>query len=216
MNRTRGLKTERQARGRAAARRCAGLTLVELLLSLAITATIAASVAGMLSALAYGTDAGRDVRALVARQKMVTARFEAAVRGSRMVLATGDTASGAWLVLWTRDLDEDGLPSLQEIRLLEHDAASETLSSFVAAEGATDAEYGLGDDFDAITHGLKATEDFPATRWGNGVTELGLTLDRNTAQDARRVSYRLSFSAGRVTEVAVGTARLSNGYGAGG
>ena len=50
--------------------RCrAGLTLVELIISLAIVALIGLTVASMLSAVAYGTDSGRDVRSSIARRQ---------------------------------------------------------------------------------------------------------------------------------------------------
>lgn len=187
-----------------------GLTLVELMLALSIMALIGATVAGMLSAVAYGTDEDGDVRKLVARNKMVSMRINAAVRGSQRVLEAGQTADLTWVVLWGRDLDENDAPSLLEIRLLEYDAATRTLSSYAAPDGTTDVLYELSDDFDAITDALRGTADFPETRWANDAEAFDVTLDETDPQAAKMLSYRLSLTAGSLTDIAIGTAKLRN------
>lgn len=196
-------------RGRA--RRCRGLTLIELMMALGIMALIGATIAGMMSAVAYGTDEESDVRQLVARNKMVSMRINAAVRGSQKILDAGATADQTWVVLWGRDLDENGAPSLREIRLMEYDAAAQTLSSYTAPETATDVLYELTDDFDAITDALRGTADFPETRWANGAEGFEITLDETDSQAAKMLSYRLSLTAGNLTDTSVGTAKLRNG-----
>lgn len=201
---------DRTPRGRYRGRFRGGLTLVELLLSLAITALIAGAVAGMLSGVAYGTDEDRDVRKLVAREAMVSARLEAAARGSRMVLDHGSGPDGTWFVLWSRDLDENDLPSLREIRLIEHDAAGGFLASYEAGDTAADTAYTLADDFDAITNALRGTADFPEERWGPDVTGFEIALDEASPQSARRLSYRVTLSGAHLDHVVVGTARLRN------
>lgn len=191
--------------------RCRGLTLVELIISLGIMALIGATIAGMLSAVAYGTDQDSDVRQLVARNKMVSLRINAAVRGSQKILEAGETADLTWVVLWGRDLDENEAPSLNEIRLLEYDAATRTLSSYSAPDGAADVLYELTDDFDAITDALRGTNDFPEERWANDAEGFTISLDEIDPQAAKMLSYRLSLTAGNLTDVAIGTAKLRNG-----
>ncbi|WP_184675879.1 type II secretion system protein [Algisphaera agarilytica] len=185
-------------------RGCRGLTLVELMMALGVMGLISAAIAGMLSAVAYGTSADSDVRKLVARGKMVSMRLDAALRGSRMVLDAGSD----WVALWERDLDENGEPSLLEVRLIEFDAATESLSSYTAPDGTTDVLYSTSSDFDAITHTLRGTADFPETRWGNDATAFEFTLDQTDPQAARLASYRLSLNAGNLTEVVIGTTLL--------
>ncbi|MEM9418110.1 MAG: prepilin-type N-terminal cleavage/methylation domain-containing protein [Planctomycetota bacterium] len=192
-------------------RGCRGLTLVELLMALGIMGLISAAVAGMLSAVAYGTDADSDVRELVARNKMVTTRINAAVRGSQKVLDAGQGADFTWLVLWDRDLDANGEPSLLEIRLLEYEVATRTLSSYSAPDGTTDVLYELTDDFDAITDALRSTADFPAETWANAADGFEVTLDESDPQAARMVSYRLTLTAGNLSDIAIGTVKLRNG-----
>jgi len=191
--------------------RCRGLTLVELTMALGIMALIGATIAGMLSAVAYGTDEDSDVRKLVARSKMVSMRINAAVRGSQKILDAGETADVSWAVLWGRDLDGNGAPNLLEIRLLEYDASAKTLSSYAAPEAAADVLYQLTDDFDAITDALRGTADFPETRWANDADGFSVTLDELDPQSAKVLSYRLSLTAGNLTDVSVGTAKLRNG-----
>lgn len=192
----------------AAARR--GLTLIELIMALGIMTLIGATIAGMLSAVAYGTDEDSDVRKLVARKKTVSMRINAAVRGSQRVLDAGQTADQTWLVLWGRDLDGNDAPSLLEIRLLEYDAAARTLSSYAAPDGTADVAYTLVDDFDTITDTLRGTADFPETRWVNDAEAFDVTLDDVDPQSAKLVSYRLSLTAGNLTDTAIGTAKLRN------
>ena len=206
-----GLSLGRCDSARSRLVRCRGLTLVELMMALGIVALIGATIAGMLSAVAYGTDEDSDVRQLVARQKMVSMRIDAALRGSQQVLDAGQTADLAWVVLWGRDLDENGAPSLLEIRLLEYDANANTLSSYTAPDGTTDVLYTLTDDFDTITAALRGTADFPEERWANDAVGLTVSLDTGDPQTARLVSYRLSLTAGNFTDIAIGTVTLRNG-----
>lgn len=191
-------------------RRCRGLTLVELMMALGIMALISATVAGMLSAVAYGTDEESDIRQLVARNKMVSMRINAAVRGSQQILDRGETSDLSWVVLWGRDLDENGEPSLLEIRLLEYNAATRTLSSYTAADGVTDVLYAVADDFDTITDALRGTADFPEERWANDAQGFTVSLNENDASAASMLSYRLSLASGDFTEVSVGTVKLRN------
>ena len=187
-----------------------GLTLVELLIALAILSLIATTIGGMLSAVAYGTDTDRDIRQLVARNQMVSTRLNAALRGGRMVLATGSDSAGDWAVLWHRDLDGNGEPSLLEIRRLDYDANAQTLSSYTAPDGATDVLYTTGDDFATITTNLMGTADFPAELWAPSAQGFEITLDQSDPQLAEVFSYRLSLGAAGLTDVTVGTVRLRN------
>ncbi|MEM6459813.1 MAG: type II secretion system protein [Planctomycetota bacterium] len=184
-----------------------GLTLVELMMSLAVVGLIGTAIGGMLTAVAHGTDDDQSARALVARQLTATTRLSAALRGSRRVLDAGD----GWLVLWTRDLDGNDAPSLLELRLIELDAGGATLGSYAASAGTTDVAYTLSDDFDAITNTLRGTADFPETRWAGGVDAFTLSYDTADATAARLVSYRLRLTSGVNTHEAVGTAHLRNG-----
>ncbi|MEL7087307.1 MAG: prepilin-type N-terminal cleavage/methylation domain-containing protein [Planctomycetota bacterium] len=187
-----------------------GLTLVELLIALAILALVAATIGGMLSAVAYGTDTDRDIRQLVARNKMVSTRLNAALRGGRMVLETGSDSAGDWLVMWHRDLDGNGQPSLLEIRRLDFDATAQTLTSYTAPGTATDVLYTTADDFATITTNLMGTAAFPAELWAKDAEAFSITPGHADPQLARTLSYRLSLTAGGLTDVSIGTVKLRN------
>jgi hypothetical protein len=130
------------------------------------------------------------------------------VRGSRQVLAVGAGEGGAWLVLWSRDLDANAEPSLREIRLIEYDAAAGTLSSYTAADDAADVLYALEDDFDTISDGLRGTDAFPETRWADGVAGLTLSLNQPDPRAATLLSYRLSLTENHTTNMTVGAVAL--------
>ena len=187
-----------------AARR--GLTLVELLLAVMITAMIGATVAAMLTAVSYGTDSSKDMRSLVARNKALSARISATLRGSTMVLDQGD----GFIVLWVSDDDDDDAPSLLEIRRLDYDPAADALSSYTAPDGTTDVYYDLNDDFEAITDALMGTADFPQTLWGAGVGSWTLALDNADPQAATLVSYQVSLAAGDLSDTAIAAVGLRN------
>ncbi|MDH3584767.1 MAG: hypothetical protein OER86_11180, partial [Phycisphaerae bacterium] len=66
-----------------------GLTLIELLLGLAITALVGLGVTMILVSASYGTTTQKELRSLAVRHKTIAARFDAALRASRKVLAAG-------------------------------------------------------------------------------------------------------------------------------
>ncbi|MFG0248086.1 MAG: hypothetical protein ACF8OB_04295 [Phycisphaeraceae bacterium JB051] len=89
---------------------------------------MAVGISSMLTVVAYGTTSSRDLRSLVVKQKAVSARINAAVRGSKLVL---DSGLGL-MVLWIHDDNEDGLPSLSEIRLVEFNQQTGQIVSYKA------------------------------------------------------------------------------------
>ena len=184
----------------------AGLSLIELLLALAATAVIGAAIASMLAATSYGTSSSRDMRALVARGKVINARIGAAIRGSRLILDEGDD----FVILWTRDLDENDAPSLLEIRCIDRDAATDELSSYEAPTGTTDVPYNLTDDFKTITDALMGGPTFPAELWAKDVTAWTIDLNDADPQQATLVSYQLTLVTGDMSDTAINVVHLRN------
>ncbi len=183
-----------------------GLTLVELMLAVLLTALIGAATASMLAAVTYGTESSKDIRSLVARNKAVNARISAAVRGSMMVLDQGP----GYLVLWTNDDNEDGQPSLREIRRLDFNAVGQTISSYRAPEDATDVIYSLSDDFELITAALMGSADFPQELWATRVAAWDIAIDSVDPLTARLVSYQLELTAGDLSDVALAAVSMRN------
>jgi prepilin-type N-terminal cleavage/methylation domain-containing protein len=176
---------DRGARGRS------GLTLVEMLLSLAITAVIAATLTGMLAAVSASTRSATELRHRNLRAEVVRERVESAVRSSARVLAAGD----GWLVLWVGDSRANALPDLSEICRIEWDKGTKELRCFAAPPGLADVDnvkYAFTSDFDGITRGLAGTVKFPGQVWGRRVREWTPTVDGPASSPRRTVSYRLT------------------------
>lgn len=194
-------------------RRLRGLTLVELLLALAITALIGAAIAAMFFAVSYGTSSRNDLRGLVVRQRTLTARLDASVRGSAQILAAG----GDYVVLWMGDSRANKAPDLSELRRIEYDSAGKTLISYKAvfpagwtqaAIDAADTSYALTADFNAVTKALKGNSLWPSETWMTNVTEAALTYNNASASSATLVSYRFTLGSGTTAAPVAGAAAL--------
>ncbi|GAB4186090.1 MAG: hypothetical protein Kow00105_00550 [Phycisphaeraceae bacterium] len=182
-----------------------GLTLVELLMALTVTALIGAAIASMLSAVTYGTSNTHDLRSLVAKNKTLSARITAAVRQSRQVLDAGND----YLVLWTEDLNGSDAPDLLELQRIERDSVNNTLTSYTPDPNATDVAYDLeNDDFDTITTNLISSGDLVGERWGNDVAGFAVTPDQPDPLDATLISYQLTLTAGGMSDVSVNAVSL--------
>lgn len=195
----------------------AAFTTVELLLALAIAALVAAAAAGMLVSVSYGTSSQRDLRGVAVKGKLLGARLDAAIRGSRAVLETGDD----YLVLWSGDLNTNGTadaPDLSEIRLIEREGGDEVQSyqfpdSWTQAQiAAADMAYTMTGNppgfFKSAADAARTAGSFQPTRWGSGVTAIEFTPDGPDPTVTRLVSYRFTLSAGMLSETAVGAASV--------
>lgn len=192
---------------------CQGLTLVELLLALSVTAIIALAISSMLFAVARGTSTNNDMRSLVLQQKIVGTRLDTALRRATKVLASGS----GYLVVWLNDSRANGTPDLSELRRIEYDANTNTLRSYRMPEtwtqtqiDANEVNYQISDDFNAMTNAVKGTSKFPLETWSNAVYGWTITLDNAVVQSAKLVSYRLTVQSGKQQAVVVGATALRN------
>ncbi len=186
-----------------------GMTIVELLLALAGTAFVAVAIAMMLSVVASGTSSRTDLRQSVVRQKTITARLNAAIRSSSMVLVAEDDL----LIVWTNDTDSNSEPSLGEIQRIERDAATGELRAYktpLTLAEADNTAYTLATDFDSITTALKGNANFPQEVWAIGLHSWTITVNAETAQDATLVSSRIVIGEGDMTETVISAAALRN------
>ncbi|MGB0766244.1 MAG: hypothetical protein ACPGYV_00885 [Phycisphaeraceae bacterium] len=186
-----------------------GLTLLELLLALAGTAVIGTAVAAMVTGVAYGTATDKDMRALVTRQMALRARVEAEVRESRMLLDAGAN----YLVLWSSDADDDGLPSKTELQVIEYDPTLDRVMRYAPAPLISDVGYALDDDFRTATDGYKGDATFPGERWAEQIAWLTFTLDDIDPQASRLVAFRFGMTGGEVPDTGIGAATIRNASG---
>ena len=205
----------RQIRNPKSEIRNRALTLIEMLLALAGTAFVAVAMTMMLTAVTRGTGDATDLRSQVVRQKTVTNRVGAAVRGARMVLQSGDD----YLILWVHDRRANTAPNLSEIRLIERDPTTNELASYTVefpenwpepAKAAADTTFQFDDDFRTITSTLKGQPTFARELWSTDATSLALAFDDADVQAAKVIGYRLGFGQGATADVAINAAALRN------
>ena len=190
------------------------MTLVELLLAMSSTAMIGAAIAAMLTAVSYGTSSEKSMRSLVVRNKLISARFSAAIRDAHMVLETGDN----YIVLWRVDTDESETPNLGEIRWIELDTASSEIRAYEAdfsgmSQAQIDAantEFTLDADFDTATSGIRGAAVFPAEVWAGSTTGWTTTVNDPDEQQATLVSFRFQIQHEDMSDTLVGAAALRN------
>jgi len=183
-----------------------GLTLVELLMALAITALIGAAVTAMMFGVSHGTSENKDIRGLTLRSKAINARLAARIRTARSVLHAQD----GLLILWTGDANDNAKPDRSELQRIERDGDTGVITSYTIAADGTDAEHELASDFDALTTAAIDSGDMAGEAWARAVAGFAVTLDDAAAQSAGLVSFRITLRAGNLSDVTINAAALRN------
>ncbi len=196
-------------------RRATGLTLIELTLSMVIIAMIGLAITAMLTSVSNGTDAQEDVRGVSIRQKVLTARLDAALRSAKQVLAVGED----YIVLWMADSRVDDQPNLSELRRIEFSKAQQQLTSHQASfpddmtaeqRQTADVVYDLTDDFDQVTTDLTDSPYWSATVWAKQVSDWQIALDSDAPSLARLIRYELVVHEGQSQLLAIGSVAPRN------
>ena len=186
-----------------------GVTLVELILAMMITALLSAGVASMLYAAGYGTSSRREVRRVAVKSLQLQKRFEDAIRSARAVLASGQVATGyGFVVLWTGDTNADDQVNLSELQLIELPNGTTTLQSCQPSPSATDVTYPADANFYSVAQTAKASGNLVPVTWSNGISDLTVTLDNPTPVMARLVTWRLTLTDQAISEQLCGAANL--------
>jgi len=100
-----------------------GLTLVELMISLAITTMIGVAIATMMATVSQGVGTRRDTRSLALRAHSAHVRLSACIDSSRAVVMAGETM----MVLWHDDSRSGGTIHASELRWIEFSPDDDTL-----------------------------------------------------------------------------------------
>ena len=95
-----------------------GLTSLELLIAIAITAMIGVALTGLMRAATMGVTQRRDNRLLTTRSSVFQGRLSAYVTPARDVLYPGPGVSSSYLVLWFNDVRQSETVHATEIRWL--------------------------------------------------------------------------------------------------
>ncbi len=201
------MKISRRRTTHTAFYRRSGLTLVEMMLAMSITAMVGLALTTMLSSVAYSTTSQAQLRRSNVRGKVLSTRIDTAIRSSKMVLAQGND----FLVLWMGDSRRNGVPNLSELRRIQRDDATGTLTSYKAPSGLSevnDTPYSPADDFGTITAGLMGTANFPSELWATGVTAWTQSLNQTNPQVVSLLSYALTLEIDSTSSTFTNTVSL--------
>jgi len=181
-----------------------GLTLLELMLAIVISAMVAGAIAGMLGAVSSGVSTRRDNREIMVLAHSAQCRLSAYLGTSRCVLAI----SGGDLTLWLDDSRASGTVHASEIRWLRFDPGAAAISveylSFPpgwtqTARELADNEYAADSDWEAV-RAYYAAKGLLATRTlVDQVTSVSIDSDEKTTADAVHLIWQLSFDTGETT-----------------
>jgi hypothetical protein len=175
-----------------------GLTFLEFILSLAITAMVALAITGMLTSVAMGQRLRRDNRAFVIRTHALKSRLSAYIAPCRSFLM----CNGTDLVVWFDDSRESNSVHASEVRWLIFDSVNGTLEvhyvSFPAdwtevAKALEDQEYPYDANWSAVHSSYEANDLIAKYTLLDGLTSVWITTDEAAPVDSRQVVYDLGF-----------------------
>lgn len=190
----------------------AGLTLIELMITLAITAMVGAAIATLLGAVASGVDTKRDVRSQIVRANVAQSRLGAYLIPARAILHASNTD----IVVWYRDSRESNSVHGSEIRWLKFDPGTSTVTvHFVRfPQGWTETQK-LMQDREHPKNSNWVFELMVYTAFGlidtvtlvDGVTGMQVHTDQPAAMDSRHITIRLTLdgSGGDTTSMIAAT-----------
>lgn len=178
-------------------RRRRGLTLLELLLALSISALVAGSLVAMLDAVAVGTTRRGDIRSTLVVAGGISTRLNAYLTPSNALL---DVAEDGF-VLWFNDDRSSDTVHATELRWFEFDP--DTGQFFVAwiafpdtwtkvARDLADAEFAVGSDWDQVRRRYELEGHLIETPVAEGLTGLRVRIPGDLTV-AERLSMELDF-----------------------
>lgn len=177
-----------------------GLTLLELLLAISITAMVAAAITGMMSVVSAGVGTRRDARDVMIRAHTAQIRLEGYLLPARCVLR----ASGGNLTLWLHDARESQTVHASEIRWLTYDAGTGSilLQRVAMPDVWSKAQTQLEDDeFPMTTNWDLVLKQYQSLGWissltlVDGLSAATVQLDALDPLASRNVIYDLSFQS---------------------
>ncbi len=190
--------TARHIANRAAARR-SGMTLLEFLLALMVTALISAAMGGMVTAVARATELDQHTRETTVRSQAVMVRLASYVTPCRCVLASDSTS----LVVWLDDQREGETIQATEVRWIKYDEATGAIELHYIKfpDSMTQVERDLLDvelpfattDWWATLASYEALTYTAHVRLCDGVANLNIYRATTTDQAKRLVTFTITF-----------------------
>ncbi|HVT81770.1 MAG TPA: prepilin-type N-terminal cleavage/methylation domain-containing protein [Phycisphaerae bacterium] len=195
-----------------------GVTLIELLIGLSITAVTCAILAVLINATAMGTSTQNDGRRALVRLQSVKAVLEDEFVNARCILATGTN----YVVYWTGDSSGptpvNNAVNFAELRMLEIDSSGNLnvysakwpAGTSSATILANDTEYALGTDWRATALALKGTTYYSTTPLATGATSLTCSLDNASPSAAKMINLQVAINDGVVVRQLTLSVTLAN------
>jgi prepilin-type N-terminal cleavage/methylation domain-containing protein len=197
-----------------------GMTLMELLIGLAITAIIAGVLAILMNSTAVGTNSQQDGRRSLVKFQSIKAQLGDALANSRCILDVGSN----YIVYWIGD--QAGAPTpvnnavnLSELRMLEVDTTTGNLNLYATTwpTGFTnaniisaDSEYASTTTWHAAAETAKGGAYFLPTLVATNVTSMTTSLDASAATQAKMANVVITFTDSAGTKQVLATAALAN------
>ena len=184
-----------------------GLSLLELLLAITISAMVAGAIAGMLGAVSAGVGTRKDSREIMVLAHGAQCRLSAYLATSRCVLAD----DGSNLTLWLNDDRESGTVHASEIRWLRFDTSTGEIVvdyvSFPASWTPTacelaDREYPASTDWSSVHSAYDALGLLESKPLADHLTGVSIQRDAKSVTSSRHICFNLSFQ-GDITTVTV-------------
>lgn len=175
---------------RTVARR--GLTLVELLVSIAVTALVAASVASTVSAVGVGLQGQDESAQEVARLARAQARLADHLYRARMILSQSETVATLWVPSEEFDGSADNAARYDaihgpELRWYLVDRANGSVVAQRLSNQADSTEYPLSTDWAALRSSLAASGALTTAPVVDGVLEGAFRFESFSPCDDRRL-----------------------------
>jgi prepilin-type N-terminal cleavage/methylation domain-containing protein len=192
-----------------------GLTLLELMLALVITALVAGAISGMMHAVTTGVVTRRDNRSTMVGANAAAMRLSGYIAPARCIL----DLDGRDLVIWLNDARSGGTVHATEVRWLLFDADAGTIDVYFvdfpdgwsqAACDLADNEYRMDANWATVLSSYQSKGWITSMSLVDELDDMAITLDQVQPLDARHVNFDLSFqtSEAAVDVLVAATIRL--------
>ena len=175
-----------------------GLTFIEFVMALAITAMVAAAIGAMASAVASGEISRRDNRGTVVRTFAAKTRLSAYLARSLSVLDVGATNA----VVWLNDWRAGGTVHASELRWLVFDNTNKSIDVYYVdfpddwndvQRALQDIEYPSGTDWAEVLSSYTADGYISNITLVDGVSSMTITTNQAAAVDSTAITFDIGF-----------------------
>ena len=175
-----------------------GLSLLELLMAVIITAMVGVGIAGMLGAVSSGVGTRKDNREVMVRAHAAQCRLAAYLAVSQCMLAS----SSGELTIWLTDSRQSNTVHASEVRWLRFNSATgEFTVDYVdfpdgwtrTASELADLEYASDTNWETVRAYYASKGLLTSRTLVDDVVSIAIRKDENDALEARHVTFDLEF-----------------------